>query len=143
MPLDEALAESVRPHRARTVIFAIAGGSGVLLLAVGIAGLVASGVARRVREISIRGALGAVPAQIVRMIVLEHLKPIITGVACGALASWWAARLVGALLYEIEPHDPRVWAVASATLLLSAVCAAWIPAFRAARVDPLVALRYE
>ena len=92
--LDQAIAKSVRLYRFRTALFALSAGAGLVLLSVGVWGLVASGVARRVREIGIRGALGAQPRQLVIMIVLEYLRPVIAGVAAGLLASWWTTRLV-------------------------------------------------
>lgn len=140
---DQALAGSVKDHRARMVMFVLTGGAGLLLLVVGIVGIVASGVARRVRELGIRTALGAQQLQIVRMIVIEHLKPIVAGVAAGAVASWWAARLVEAFLYQIDVHEPMVFAAATAVLLLAATFAAWIPARRASTVDPVAILRAD
>jgi putative ABC transport system permease protein len=140
---DQALADSVRIHRFRMVLFSVASGAGLLLLAVGIGGLVATGVARRVREIGVRAALGAQQQRLVRMIVFEYLRPAIAGTAIGLLCSWWVSRLISGFLYEIEAHEPAVWAAAIATLLMVTIVAAWIPGRRAARVDPLVALRYE
>ena len=140
---DHALANSVRDHRARMVLFTITGAAGLLLLVVGIAGIVASGVARRVREIGIRSALGAQQPQLVRMIVIDYLKPIAFGAALGMMASWWAASLVEAFVYQIDAHEPMVFGAATATLLLAATIAAWIPARRASAVDPVSVLRIE
>ena len=140
---DQALADSVRDHRVRMVMFSLAGVAGLLLLVVGIVGIVASGVARRTREIGIRSALGAQQPQIVWMIVLEHLKPIAAGAGAGVLASWWAARVIEAFVYQIDAHEPLVFATAVVTLLLSAAIAAWIPAQRASRVNPVAVLRIE
>ena len=140
---DQALANSVRDHRARMVMFTLTGGAGLLLLVVGIVGVVASGVARRVREIGIRSALGAQQPQLVRMIVLEYLKPIAAGVAGGFVASWWVTRLVEAFVYQIDAHEPMVFAAAGATLLVVAAIAAWIPARRASAVDPVTVLRAD
>jgi ABC-type antimicrobial peptide transport system permease subunit len=114
-----------------------------LLLSVGVWGLVAGGVARRVREIGIRGALGAGQRQLVTMIVLEYLRPVIAGVAAGLLASWWTTRLATHFLYEIDPHDPLVWMGSVATLMAVAALAAWLPARRASAVNPIVVLRLD
>jgi predicted permease len=141
--LDAALSRSVRPHRFRMALFALAGGAALLLVAVGVAGLVATSVARRVREIGIRTALGARRRQLVSMIVLEHLRPSIAGVLAGALASWWASTLLGAFLYGIDAHEPLVWTAAIATLVGVSAIAAWLPARRASAVDPIVVLRVE
>jgi putative ABC transport system permease protein len=140
---DQALAGSVKDHRARMVLFSLAGGAGLLLLVVGIVGIVASGVARRVREIGIRSALGAQQPQIVQMIVLQYLKPIAAGVACGIVASWWAGRLIETFVYQIDAHEPMVFAAAAAVLLLAATFAAWIPARRASAVEPVTVLRTD
>jgi putative ABC transport system permease protein len=141
---DTALGESVPLHRFRTALFGVAACAGMLLLAVGVGGLVATGVARRVREIGIRAALGAQSRQLIWMIVLEHLRPLLAGVGLGLLASWWSTRLLSAFLYQVDPHDPRVWFAAAVTLLLGATVAAWIPASRAAGApNPMVVLRIE
>lgn len=140
---EAALSRSVRVERVRAIMFTLAGASALVLVAVGVAGLVATGVARRVREIGIRAALGAARGQLVRMIVLEHLRPALAGLALGLLASWWAARLVRSFLYQLDAHDPLVWAAATTVLLLAVIVAAWLPARRASAVDPMDVLRAE
>jgi len=141
--LETALSKSVRQERLQAMLFGIAGGAGLLLLAVGIGGLAAMGAARRVREMGIRSALGARSAQLVGMMVFEHLRPSLAGVAIGLLASWWTTRLVSAYLYEVDVHEPVVWVAATATLVLVAAIGGWLPAQRAARVDPMIVLRAE
>lgn len=141
--IDSALAKSVHLYRFRTLVFAIAGGAGLLLLIVGITGVVAGGVARRVREIGIRSALGAQQSVLTGMIVLEHLRPVIVGAVIGLLLSWWSTRLLSTFLYEVDPHDPSVWVGAAALLMFAAACAAWIPARRASAVDPVTVLRAD
>jgi putative ABC transport system permease protein len=141
--LDQAIAKSVRLYRFRTALFALSAGAGLLLLSVGVWGLVASAVARRAREIGIRGALGAQPRQLVTMMVLEYLRPVIAGVAAGLLASWWTTRLVTHFLYEIDPHEPFVWMGSVAALMVVAGLAAWLPARRASAVNPTVVLRID
>ena len=100
-------------------------------------------VARRVREIGIRGALGAQQRQLVTMIVLEYLRPVIAGVATGLLACWWTTRLVTHFLYEIDPHEPLVWVGSVAALMVVASLAAWLPARRASAVNPTLVLRAD
>lgn len=141
--LDAALSKSVRLHQFRTVMFALAGGAALVLVAVGVAGLVATAVARRVREIGIRAALGARRRQLISMIVFEHLRPSIAGVLLGLMISWWASRLLRAFLYGIDAHEPLVWTAAIAALLMVSAIAAWLPARRASAVDPIVVLRVE
>jgi ABC-type antimicrobial peptide transport system permease subunit len=98
-------------------------------------------VASRIREIGIRAALGARPAQLVRLVVATQLRPVLIGLAIGLVASWWTSKLVRA--YRYDSHDVRVWVAAAAIILCAAMVAAWIPARRASRVDPTIALRAE
>jgi putative ABC transport system permease protein len=141
--IDSALAKSVHLYRFRTLIFSIAGGAGLLILVVGVIGVVASGVARRVREIGIRSALGAQQSELTGMLVREHLRPVVIGAAIGLLLSWWSTRLLSTFLYQIDPHEPSVWAGAAALLMLAAAGAAWLPARRASAVDPVSVLRAD
>jgi predicted permease len=141
--IDSALAKSVHLYRFRTLLFAIAGGAGLLILVVGITGAVVDGVARRVREIGIRSALGAQRSALSTMIVVEYLRPVILGCAAGLLLSWWAAQLLSTFLYRIDPHEPLVWAAAAMILMIAAAAAAWIPARRASTVDPVTVLRAD
>lgn len=141
--LDGALLKSVRLHRFRMFLFTTCALAGLLLVAVGIGGLVATNVARRVREIGIRSALGATRGRLVRMVIIDHLRPAALGAAAGLLASWWAARLLSTFLYEIDEHEPLVWAAAALTLLGVTVLAAWIPARRASTVDAMRVLKAE
>lgn len=141
--VDAALAKSVRLFGVRGVLFGVAASAGLVMLAIGMAGLVAMGVAHRVREIGIRATLGARRAAISRMIVLDHLRPVGAGAVLGLIASWWATKLLSGFLYGFEPHDPRIWALASAVLLTVAIVSAWLPARRASGVDPAVVLRVD
>ena len=139
--LDQAIAKSVRLYRFRTALFASSAGAALMLLSVGVWGLVASSVARRVREIGIRGALGAQQRQLVAMIMLEYLRPVIAGVSTGLLAPWWTSRLVTHFLYEIDPHEPFVWIGSVAALMVVTGVAAWLPARRG--VSPTIVLRID
>jgi predicted permease len=141
--METALSKSVREERLQAVLFGGAGGASLLLLAVGVGGLAAMGTARRVREIGIRSALGARRHQLVGMIVLEHLRPALAGMTIGLIASWWTTRVVRVYLYEIDVHEPSVWLAATMILVLVATIGGWLPARRAARVDPMVVLRAE
>lgn len=133
----------MRLYRFRATLFGIAAAAGLLLLAVGVAGLVAIGVARRLRELVIRLALGARRAELGRMIVVDHLRPLIVDAGLGLLASWWTTKLLSSFLYGLDAHGPRVFAAATLALLLVAMVAAWIPAQCASRLDPAVILRAE
>jgi hypothetical protein len=141
--LDTALRKSVRLHDFRTLLFAVPASLGLFLLAVGILGLVAMGVARRVREIGIRSALGAQRRQLVAMVVVDHLRPAALGAGAGLLLSWWTTRLLSGFLYRIDAHEPIVWLVATLGLLSVSIIAAWIPAHRAATVDAMTVLKAD
>jgi predicted permease len=134
---------SVAPRRFNFVMVGVFGATALLLALAGIYGAVAFNVAQRTREIGVRVALGAQTRAVVAMVLRKSLAWVCVGVAAGVLAAAGAARLVASLLYGISPHDPLAYAAAAATLLLAALVAAWVPALRAARVDPMVALRSE
>jgi predicted permease len=113
----------------------------LLLSALGLYGVTAYAVARRRSEIGIRMAIGATPVSVVRLIVRRLSWMVLAGLAAGAALSLWAATLVGALIYGIQPRDPITIAGSAATLASVALLASWLPARRAARIDPLTALR--
>ena len=142
-PVEAAIAGTVKAQRFQASLFGIAGGAAALLLAVGVAGIVATSVRRRWREAGIRSALGASGGRIVRMLVADHLRPAALGIALGLVASWWMKEALRSLLYQLEPGDLRLWAAASALVVLVVVIAAWLPARRAAHADPAMVLRAE
>jgi len=100
-------------------------------------------VSQRTQEIGIRMALGATPRSISTMVLLDLSRWTVAGACVGLTVAWFCARLLRSLLFEVKAHDPLLLALASVILLFAAFVAAWIPARRAARVDPMVALRYE
>jgi predicted permease len=134
------LAERPRYIAALLLQFAIAG---LLLTAVGIYGVVSLLVTQRTQEIGIRVALGATPGSVARLIVLKTSMWIGVGAVGGVLGALIAARWMGSLLFGIAPNDARTLAEATLLLLSVALLGAWIPARGAAKVDPIVALRYE
>ena len=113
------------------------------LAAIGLSGVLGYSVSQRTGEIGIRMALGAQRPQVVRMIVLQGLRPTIAGLALGLAVSLAAGRLVSQIVYGVRTSDPATFAVVSALLLAVAALAAFLPARRAARIDPNVALRTE
>jgi ABC-type antimicrobial peptide transport system permease subunit len=115
----------------------------LLLGIVGIYGVISYSVSQRTREIGIRMALGAWPSRVVRLVLRGVRLPLTIGIAAGLPAVWALSRLIESMLFGLKPTDPL--AVGGATVLLVAVAqlAAYLPARRAARVDPLVALRSE
>ena len=140
---EQAYAAQLAPRRLNLVLIGVFGGTALLLALAGIYGSMAFQVARRTHEIGVRMALGAKPARVVSMVVRRSLLLAGLGVAAGLAIALGASRLVSSLLYGIAPHDPISYAAAVAVLLLAAVAAGLVPALRAARVDPVTALRSE
>jgi predicted permease len=140
---DEQIAANLRPER----IFAtLTSGFGVLALVlacIGVYGVMAYSVARRTSEIGIRLALGAIPRQVLEMVLREATWLSAVGIAIGFTASFLLARFVRSMLYGIAPYDPMTFSGAALLLLLVALGASWIPARRAANVQPVAALRHE
>ena len=115
----------------------------LLLAMIGAYGVTAYLVAQRTKEIGVRMALGAEPSRVTRLVVLNGLKVAAVGVAGGVVASFFAARLASSLLHGVSPHDPITLVAAPLTMLVVVALANYVPARRAARVDPLMALRQE
>jgi predicted permease len=134
------LAERPRFNAMLLTLFAC---MGVALAAIGIYGVVAFLVAQQTREIGVRMALGASPQSVLRMVLWNVIRWAIGGAAVGLLGAWFCARLLSSLLFQVRAHDPLPLSFALVLLLAVAGLAAWIPARRAMRVDPMVALRYE
>jgi len=141
--MDASMATSLLPQRVSAMLAAGFGGLGTLLAAIGLYAVVAYSVARRTREIGIRVALGANRAQVLRMI-LKHGLVLASIAACvGGLLAAFAARLLSGVMYGIGAADPVAWGVALMVLFVAALLANIIPARRAMRIDPVVALRTE
>jgi ABC-type antimicrobial peptide transport system permease subunit len=119
------------------------GRKGALLAGIGIFGVVRFLVEQRTREIGVRMALGASPQNILRMVLGNIGRWAFIGSAAGLLGAWLCTRLLQSLLFEVRAHDPALFGLTLVLLMAIAFGAAWIPARRAARVDPMVALRYE
>jgi ABC-type antimicrobial peptide transport system permease subunit len=125
------------------VMLAIAAGMALLLGIVGIYGVISYAVAQRTREIGIRSALGADQATMKRMFVSDALVLAGAGVVLGAIGALALTRFIASHLFGISPVDPATYGAVSLVLLIAAILASYVPARRAARVSPLVALRYE
>jgi len=140
---DQMVAATVTQERLIALLSGFFGGLALLLAAVGLYGLVAHSVRARQMEIGLRMALGAVPSSIVRLVFQRVGVLIAAGLASGLAGSLWAAGFVEALLFHLQPRDPGTFAGAAAVLVGVAVLAAWMPARRAARLDPVAALRTD
>jgi predicted permease len=141
--LGEIESQSVAPARLRTALLAIFAGIALVLAAVGIYGVVSYSVAQRVHEMAIRLALGASPGGLLRLVIGEAMIMVLVGLALGVGAALALTRVLASLLYNTSPTDPMTWGAAGALLAAVALLAGCIPARRAMRVDPMVALRYE
>ncbi|MFL5615075.1 MAG: ABC transporter permease [Gemmatimonadaceae bacterium] len=139
--LGDIFAESTETSRVVTLLLACFASLGVVLGAVGIYGVISYSVGQRTRELGIRTALGAMERRITLMIVGEGLRTTSIGLLLGAGVALAAGRSLESLLFEVSAADPRIYATVIAALLLVAMAASYFPARRAARVDPLVALR--
>ncbi len=140
--LDAVVDASIVPERLVGLLSGLFGGIGVVLAAAGLYGLLAYRVARRVGEIGVRMALGAAPARVVRMVLGEALGMVLVGAVVGGVVAWWGGRFAGSVVAGLEGVGwPVVLGVGG--MLGVAVVAAVLPARRAARVDPAVALRVE
>lgn len=142
-PLGDMLESQVAVPRFQTALFSVFAGLGVILAAVGISGVVAYIVSRRTREIGVRMALGADAAAVRAMVLRQALGPIACGLGLGLIGSLWLTRLLQSSLFEVTPHDPSTLIAVVLMLAGTALAAAYVPARRASRVDPIQALRAE
>ncbi len=114
-----------------------------MLAGVGLFSVISYTVNARTREFGVRLALGAQPANLHRLVLRRGLATAAGGVVLGTLAAVWLTRFMESMLFEIAPYDPGVYLSVAVALLAAALLACWLPARRAAKVDPIVALRCE
>jgi putative ABC transport system permease protein len=141
--IEKQIAENNATPRSQSTLLGIFGGLGLLLAIVGVYGVMSYIVSQQTREIGIRMALGAAPEQVLRLIVTHGLKLTLAGVAIGVGASLALTRFIRSLLFGISATDPITFAAVAISLTLMAAFACYIPARRAMRVDPMIALRHE
>jgi putative ABC transport system permease protein len=133
----------VAAERFRTGILSSFALTATFLVLVGIFGLVAYSVAQRTREIGVRIAIGATHADILWMVMSHGMLPTALGVILGLIGAIGLSRFVASFLYQLTPTDPMTYAITAASLLVASLAASLIPARRATRLDPMVALRCE
>jgi ABC-type antimicrobial peptide transport system permease subunit len=140
---SDALAERVATPRHRTLLLGLLGGFGLLLTLVGIFSMTAYAVARRTQEIGVRMAFGAQPGDVIRTMVGDAVWPLVLGLAIGLGGAYFATTVIQSFLFETTPHDPATFAAVALLTAIGACLAAWVPARRAAHIDPVNALRAE
>ncbi len=129
--------------RAAVALLSVFAAMSLALAAIGLFGLVRYNVTQRVREIGIRMALGAQPRDVLKMVIGQNARLIAAGITAGIVFALMLTRLMGSLLYDVSPADPATYAGMAVLLATVALLACYIPARRAARVDPMNALRQE
>jgi predicted permease len=141
LTVDQIRDESIAPRRLNAALVSSFGGLAVIITAVGIAGVLAFSVSARTNEIGIRMSLGADSREVQRMVLVEGGMLLAVGLALGIAGSFFATRLIGGLLFRVAPHDPAT--LVSVILMMTGIglAACWLPALRAARIDPAVAIR--
>jgi predicted permease len=141
--LQERLERNYWFTRTFAVLFLIFAGIALLLASVGLYALTAHSVGQRTQEIGVRMALGAGPSSILRLVFVTGVRQLAIGLAIGVVAGLAVTRVLRAVLVQVSPFDPVTFIAASLLLILATMLGCWIPARRAMRVDPMVALRYE
>ncbi len=141
--LVEVRDRSLAPQRLNLMLLGIFAGVALALAVIGLYGVLAYAVAQRTREIGVRMALGAQRRDVLGLIVRQGMTLALVGVVLGLLGALGLTRWLTSLLYEIKPQDPLTFAIVPVVLAVVALLACWIPARRAARVEPMEALRYE
>jgi putative ABC transport system permease protein len=142
-PLTARIGQSVAPRRFSTVVLSTFAALALALAAIGIYGVLAYVVAQRQREIGVRMALGAERRTVRGMVLLDAMRAVLPGLVVGLVGAFALTRFLRGLLYGVQPTDPTVFAIVALVLTAVALLASWIPARRATRVDPLIAMRAD
>jgi putative ABC transport system permease protein len=142
-PLEEVISNSLSQRRFNSLLLVIFGALAGLLAAVGIYGVIAYSVTQRTNEIGIRLALGAQQRDVLKMILGQGIKLTLVGIAIGMIAALALTRILSSLLYGVSATDPLTFLGIPLLLTIVALLASYLPARRATKVDPCVALRYD
>ena len=141
--MEEIVATTLSQHRFSMWLFTALAGLAFILAAVGIYSVLAYSVRSRVREIGVRIALGASPGDVLRLVVVEGMKPTLLGMVLGALGAYALGGVLSKLVYDVKASDPLTFGAVALLLGVVALLACSVPAFRATHVQPLEALRME
>jgi putative ABC transport system permease protein len=141
--MDARLAESAAPRRYDATLMGAFAGLAWVLAATGVFGVLSCLVADRRREIGVRIALGSTRAGLFRLVVRQGLKPVVLGIAAGWTLAWTLRGVTAGLLFGVSPHDPRTFLLVGALCIATATLACLVPAYRAAGLDPMEALRHD
>jgi predicted permease len=141
--MDDRIDESLGTRRTVVMLLTLFGALALLLAGLGLYGVISYAVAQRTQEFGIRMALGAAQSQVLGLVLRQGSLVVLSGIACGVLVALSCGRLIASQLYQVEPYDWVTFLGATAVLAAVAFAASIIPARRATRVDPMVALRYE
>jgi ABC-type antimicrobial peptide transport system permease subunit len=141
--MDEVIGASLARRRFSAELVGVFAALALLLASIGIYGLLAYMVGQRLQEIGIRMAMGAQPSHILKMILTQGVKLAGAGILVGMIFAGFAAPLISSMLYGVRPVDPAVFVTVPLVLVIVALLASYIPARRATKVDPIIALRNE
>ncbi len=141
--MRELVAASLGEQRFNAVLMGLFAALALAVTSIGIYGVVSYSVTNRAREIGLRMALGASAAAVVRLVVRQGMLPVVIGLGAGLAASLALTRLLSGMIYGVAPRDPAMLAIVTAVLITVALIGTWLPAWRATRIDPLLALRAD
>jgi putative ABC transport system permease protein len=141
--MSEVLSTAVAPARWSTTLLGVFAGVALVIAVLGVFGVLSFVVTQRTRELGIRIALGAAPSQVRRLVVTRGVALVLVGVVTGIIGAIALTRFMGALLYGVTPTDPVTYGAVAGILVAAALLASYLPARRATRVDPILALRAE
>jgi putative ABC transport system permease protein len=141
--IGEAIGQGLWAPRMGAAMLAIFGGLALILAIIGVYGVLSYSVNQQTREIGIRMAMGAQTGGVLRLVVGQGMRLAAVGLILGLVAAFAAMRVMSSLLFGVSAHDPLTFIGVSLVLAIAAVLACYIPARRATKVDPIIALRYE